>query len=111
MSHDAGEAFADMDDEELGRLVRNTAAFRAAAACARFADEAQELRENDSLAFARLVRETHDRQGSSVSVRATTREIVETFLDVVEDHAELERHPDDAAEDAASELVEDEAEP
>lgn len=96
----------DLDDSELGELVRETAAFRAAAACARFADEANELRENDSLAFDRLVRETHERQPTSVSKRGTTEEIVETFVDVVEDHAALAEQPADAAERAASDVVE-----
>ncbi|AXG09498.1 hypothetical protein [Haloplanus rubicundus] len=100
-----GTPLDDLDDEELGELVRNTAAFRAAAACARFADEAQELRSNDSLAYDRLVRETHDRQGTSVTKRGTTAEIVATFLDVVEDHAALAEHPADTAEDAADEVV------
>lgn len=94
----------DLTDQELGRLVRDTAAFRAAAACAEFANGARELRDNDSLAFDRLTRETHDRQPTSVSKRDTTEKIVETFLDVVEEHAELADHPSDAAEDAADEL-------
>lgn len=62
------EPLDDLNDEELGKLVRNTAAFRAAAACARFADEVQELQENDTLAFDRLIAETHQKQGMSVSV-------------------------------------------
>lgn len=104
----SSEPLPGLSDEELGQLVRGTAAFRAAAACARFSEEARELRENDSLAFGRLVRETHDRQGTSVSKRGTTEEIVETFLDVVEDHAALAEHPADVAEDAATEVVGDE---
>jgi hypothetical protein len=100
-----GTALDDLDDDELAELVRNTAAFRVAAACARFADEAQELRANDSLAYDRLVRETHNRQGTSVTKRGTTAEIVATFLDVVEEHAALADHPDDAAENAAGEVI------
>lgn len=97
-------------DEELGQLVRNTAAFRAAAACAEFAAGAQELRENDSLAFSRLVDETHAHQPTSVSKKDTTRKIIATFLDVVEDHASLAEHPEDAVEGAAGEvLVEEDA--
>ncbi len=103
---DDGRPLDEMDDAELGRLVRNTAAFRASAACARFAEEARELRENDSLAFGRLVRETHERQGSSVTKLATTETIVEALLDTVEEHAELAEHPSDAADRAASEVVE-----
>jgi len=101
----SGEPLSDMEDEELGRLVRNTAAFRAAAACARFADEAEKLRENDALAFDRLVDETHAKQGTSVSKRGTTETIIESFIDVVGQHAELAEHPEDAAENAASEVV------
>lgn len=99
------EALDDLTDEELGRLVRNTAAFRASAACARFADEAEELRENDSLAFERLIKETHAQQGTSVSKLDTTRTIVETFIDVVGGHAELAREPAAAAESAAEETI------
>jgi len=102
-----GEPLSEMDDEELAKLVRNTAAFRAAASCAKFADEANELRENDSLAFDRLVKETHARQGTSVSKRQTTETIIETFISVVEDHAALAEHPEDAAENAAREVIED----
>jgi hypothetical protein len=94
-----------LTDAELGQLVRNTAAFRAAAACAKFADEAQELRANDALAFDRLVRETHARQGTSVSKLETTGTIVESFIDVVADHAELADHPQDAAQESASEAI------
>ena len=101
----------DLNDEELGALVRETAAFRAAAACARFAEEARELQTNDALAFDRLGRETHERQGTSVSKRGTSREIVETFLDVVEDHAELAERPADAAERAATEVVDEDGGP
>jgi len=96
----------NLEDEELAELVRNTAAFRAAAACAKFAGEAQELRENDALAFERLVKETHQRQGSSVSKLGTTRTIVETFLDVVQEHGELAEQPADAIERGAEEVVE-----
>jgi len=99
-------ALDELDDEELGQLVRNTAAFRASAACARFAEEARELRENDSLAFDRLVRETHERQGSSVTKLGTTETIVEAFLDTVEEHAELAEHPGYAADRGASEVME-----
>lgn len=95
-----------LDDGELAELVRNTAAFRAAAACARFAGEAQELRENDTLAFDRLTRETHNRQGTSVSKLGTTEEIVNSFLDVVQEHGELAEHPEDAIERGAEEVVE-----
>jgi hypothetical protein len=104
---DENRPLGQMSDNELADLVRNTAAFRAAAACAAFADEAKELRENDSLAFSRLIRETHNQQGTSVSVERTTEEIVTTFIDVVEEHAELAENPTDAAENAASEVVVD----
>jgi len=100
------EALEDLTDEELASLVRNTATFRAAASCARFAEEAQELRENDSLAFDRLVRETHEQQSSSVSKEDTTRTIISAFLDTVEQHAALNEETDDAAEEAAEEVVE-----
>lgn len=96
-----------MSNDELANLVRNTAAFRAAAACADFSDQAQELRKNDSLAFDRLVNETHAKQGTSVSKRGTTGEIIDTFIDVVEEHAQLADNPADAAENAAEEVVED----
>ena len=96
----------DLSDEELGRLVRDTAAFRAAAACAEFSEGARELRENDALAFKRLIKETHAQQSSSVSNLGTTEEIVDTFLDVVDEHAALAEHPSDAAERAASETME-----
>jgi hypothetical protein len=99
------EPLGDLDDEELGRLLRNTAAFRAAAACAKFADEAQELRENDALAFDRLITETHQQQGSSVSVRATTATIVETFLDVFQEHGQLADEEADVVERSAEEVV------
>lgn len=99
------QPLASLSDEQLGQLVRETAAFRAAAACAEFADSAQELRANDALAFARLVDETHARQGTSVSKRGTTETIIEAFLDVVAEHAALAEHPEDAAERAASEAT------
>ena len=99
------EPLDDLDDEELGKLVRNTAAFRGAAACARFADEAQELRENDTLAFDRLIAETHQKQGTSVSVRDTTASIVETFLDVVQEHGQLAEEEADVVERGAEEVV------
>jgi hypothetical protein len=102
---EVGGSLGGMSNDELAELVRNTAAFRAAAACAAFSDEAQELRENDSLAFDRLVKETHAKQGTSVSKRDTTRTIINTFIDVVEEHAELAEKPADAAENAASEVV------
>ena len=92
-------------DEELGALVRNTAAFRAAAACAEFAAGANELRQNDSLAFGRLVDETHAHQPTSVSKKETTRKIIETFLDVIENHASLAEHPEDAVEGAAEDVL------
>lgn len=95
----------DLDDEELGQLVRQTPAFRAAAACLRFADEAQELLENDSLAFDRLVSETHSKQNTSVSKRDTTDTIIRSFINVVEEHAELAEQPEDAAEDAAGDVI------
>jgi len=100
-----GEVLSDMEDEELGRLVRNTAAFRAAAACAKFADEAAELQENDSLAFDRLIKQTHAKQNSNVSKLGTTETIVKRFIEVVEEHAEMAKRPEDAAENAASEVV------
>lgn len=100
-----GDPLAGLSDEELGQLVRGTAAFRAAAACARFSEEARELRENDSLAFDRLVRETHTQQDSSVSKQGTTAEIIGTFLDVVEEHAALADDPSDVAEKAAGEVT------
>lgn len=100
------EPLENLEDEELAELVRNTAAFRAAAACAKFANEAQELRDNESLAFDRLVKETHQRQGSSVSKLGTTETIVETFLDVVQNHGELAEHPGDAIERGAEEVIE-----
>ena len=93
------EPLDDLDDEELGKLVRNTAAFRAAAACARFADEAQELRDNHTLAFDRLIAKTHQKQGTSVSVRDTTASIVETFLDVVQEHGQLAEEEADVIEE------------
>lgn len=99
------DPLGDLSDEELGKLVRNTAAFRAAAACAEFADSAEELRENDALAFGRLVDETHAKQGSSVSKRLTTETIIEAFLDVVREHAALAEQPADAAEQAAAEAT------
>jgi hypothetical protein len=99
------QALGEMSNDELADLVRNTAAFRAAAACAAFSEEAKELRENDSLAFQRLVKETHAKQGTSVSKLDTTDTIIKTFIDVVEEHAELADKPADAAEDAASEVV------
>jgi hypothetical protein len=95
----------EMDDEELGQLVRRTATFRAAAACAQFAEGVDELRENDSLAFGRLVDETHAEQSSSVQSKSTTREIVDTFLDVVQEHAQVADEPADATERAAEEVV------
>jgi hypothetical protein len=101
------QALGEMGNDELAELVRNTAAFRAAAACAAFANEAQELRENDSMAFNRLLKETHAQQTSSVSKKRTTNEIVNTFIDVVEKHAQLAEKAGDAAEDAASEVVVD----
>jgi len=104
---DNSRPLGEMSNDELAELVRNTAAFRAAASCASFADEAQELRENDALAFGRLIKETHAQQGTSVSKRATTNTIINTFIDVVEQHAELAEQPADAAENAASEVVED----
>lgn len=97
------EPLDGLDDEELGKLVRNTAAFRAAAACARFADEAQELRENDTLAFDRLITETHQKHGTSVSVRDTPSSIVETFPEVVQEHGQLAEA--DVVEKGAEEVV------
>jgi hypothetical protein len=102
---DDGQALGGMSNDELANLVRNTAAFRAAAACAAFSKEARELRENEALAFNRLVKETHAKQGTSVSKCDTTRTIINTFIDVVEEHAEMAENPGDAAEDAASEVV------
>jgi hypothetical protein len=107
MADDNPQALGSMSNDELADLVRNTAAFRAAAACASFADEAQELRENDSLAFDRLVKETHAKQGTSVSKRATSETIINTFIDVVEEHAALAEQPADAAERAATDVVQD----
>jgi hypothetical protein len=95
----------DLTDEELGQRVRQTAAFRAAAACSKFAAESEELRNNDSLAYDRLIRETHQQQGSNVRSKDTTREIVDAFLDVVIEHAALDEFPDDAAERAGDELA------
>jgi len=99
------EPLDDLDDAELGRLVRNTAAFRAAAACAKFADEAQELRENDKLAFSRLIAETHEQHGTSVSLRDTTASIVDTFLDVVQEHGHLVQDEADVVEHGAEEMI------
>lgn len=99
------DPLSGLSDEELGALVRGTAAFRAAAACARFSEEARELRENDALAFDRLVCETHAQQGSSVSKKGTTGEIIGTFLDVVEEHAALADQPENVAERAAEEVA------
>jgi hypothetical protein len=42
------EPLDDLDDEELGRLVRNTAAIRAAIARVRFADDTRESSEQRS---------------------------------------------------------------
>jgi hypothetical protein len=106
MSDNDSQALGEMANDELAELVRNTAAFRAAAACAAFSEEAKELRENDSLAFDRLVRETHVQQSSSVSKEETTEEIIGTFIDVVEEHAALADNPSAATEKAASEVVE-----
>lgn len=107
MSSDNSNSLNGYTNEELGQLVRNTAAFRAAAACAKFADEAKELQENDSLAFTRLVKETHERQGTNVQKLGTSAEIVKKFIDVVEQHAELADNPADAAENATKQAVED----
>jgi len=99
------QALGEMSNDQLADLVRNTAAFRAAAACAAFSEQARELRENESVAFNRLVKETHAKQGTSVSKHSTSKEIIHTFIDVVEEHAEMAENPADAAEDAASEVV------
>lgn len=101
------QALGGMSNDELADLVRNTAAFRAAAACAAFSDEANELRENDSLAFDRLVKETHQQQGTNVQKLNTSETIINTFIDVVEEHAEIADKPADAAESAATEVVEE----
>jgi hypothetical protein len=108
MTEGESQALGEMSNDELADLVRNTAAFRAAAACAAFSEEAKELRENDSLAFSRLMKETHHQQSSSVSKEETTKEIVKTFIDVVEEHAALADNPTAATEQAASEVVGDE---
>lgn len=105
MSDDNSRPLGEMSNDELAELVRDTAAFRAAAACASFSEEARELRENDSLAFDRLARETHEQQQSSVSKYGTTHEIVTTFLDVIEEHAALAEQPEKGAEESATEVV------
>jgi hypothetical protein len=105
---DGGERHLDdYSDEELGQYVRQTAAFRAAVACREFAGAAEELRTNDTLAWDRLIRETHERQGTSVSKRDTTRSIITEFLSVIGDHAELASHPADVAREAAGEATDD----
>lgn len=53
----------ELDDGVPGKLVRSTAAFRAAAACAQLAESVDELRQNDSLAFDRLVNELLEKRG------------------------------------------------
>lgn len=100
-----GTDFLDMDDEELGRMVRQTAAFRLAVACARFADGADEIQQSDELAWDRLMKETLDNQ-SRVSSKRSVESVVNAFLGAIEKYAALARHPEDAAERAASELAE-----
>lgn len=100
------EHLSHLSDAELGRRVRQTTAFRTAVACREFADEAQELRENDRDAFERLVRDAHDRQSTNVKKRATTEAIINAFINAVSEHAELASEPDDAAEKAAGEALE-----
>lgn len=106
-SDDAADSLSHLSDEELGRRVRRTASFRAAVACEKFAEEATELRDGDGLAWDRLVDETHAEQGTGVTARGTTAGIVNSFIDVVNEHAQLAEHPTDAAERAASEAIDE----
>ena len=91
------------------RNLRNSFAipprFPATAAYARFADEAQELRENDTFAFDRLISETHRQQSTSVSVRGTMASIAETFLDAVQKHGQLAEEDADVVDQGAEEVV------
>nr|WP_186328096.1 hypothetical protein [Haloferax sp. BAB-2207] len=108
---DGGEKpLANLSDAELGQRVRQTAAFRLAVACAEFDDAVSEIRENDQLAWKRLIDDTLNAQGSNVKKRDTVEEIVDAFLDQIGEYAELGRSPADATQRASDELVDSEAE-
>lgn len=98
-----------MSDEELGEYVRDTAVFRLAVAAAEVDDFAAELRENDKLAYKRLIDETLNHQ-SRVTTRGSVRAVVEAYHEAITEYAELARSPADAAERAAKESAEVEEE-
>jgi hypothetical protein len=104
------EPLANLSNEELGKRVRETAAFRLAVACAEFDDAVSEIRGNDQLAWRRLIDDTLNAQGSNVKKRDTVEEIVDSFLDQIGEYAELGRSPADATQRASDELVDSEAE-
>lgn len=97
-----------MSDEELGQYVRGTPVFRLAVACARFEDGVQEIRNNDEIAWRHLMDETKKNQSrGNVKSRQTIEDVVNAFLDSIEEYAALARRPEDVADRAAEELVDD----
>lgn len=102
--NDADPPLSTMSDAELGEYVRDTAVFRLAVAAAEVDEFADELRENDKLAYRRLVDETLDRQ-SRVSTRASVESVLTAYHDAISEYAELARSPGDAAQRAAKEAA------
>lgn len=104
MPSEAEEPLASMSDEELGKYVRGTAVFRLAVACAEVDEFATELRENDKLAYRRLVDDVVDGQ-SRVTTRDSVESVLDAYHDAITEYAELARNPADAAERAAREAA------
>lgn len=100
------EALGSLSDDELGRYVRETPVFRLAVACARFEDGVREIKENDEIAWRKLIRDTQNAQGR-VNTTESVRSVVDAFLDNIEEYAALARRPEDVADRATEELVEE----
>lgn len=98
---------AGMSDEELGQYVRGTAVFRLAVACAEVDEFATELRENDKLAWRRLVDEVVNGQ-SRVGTRSSVEAVLDAYHEAIGEYADLARSPHEAAERAAKEIGETE---
>jgi hypothetical protein len=101
------QKLGNLSDEELAEIVRKTPQFRAAVACAVMSEEVTEIAENQPDVYKQLLNDTHDRQGSSVSSHATTTEIVDTFLNVISDYADLAENPDKGGEAVVDGVVQD----
>lgn len=104
---DVDEPLATLSDEQLGRRVRETPAFRLAVACHHLAESVEDIRADEAEAWDRLMSETNRGQ-TRVQSRESVEAVVGSFLDSLEAYAALAEDTERAAAEAAEALADDE---